>query len=316
MTKYAESPAWSDIDPIAQDDGPGHPLAAIAYTDAYSEAMSYLRAVMAKNEMSERVLALTEDIIGMNPAHYTVWLYRARVLFHLSLPLRTEIQWLNHTSLKHQKNYQIWHHRQTIIDRLNDSTGEQEFVTEMFALDSKNYHVWSYRQWLVKRFALWDEGELEACETLLKMDVRNNSAWNHRWFVVFGRDEGNAVLRDESVVQREAEYAKSQIRLAPQNQSPWNYLQGLARQASGSAAISHSSLKDFASEFASLDDPDNVRSSHALDMLADILAKEEGKSAEAATALDLLASKYDPIRENYWKYRKTLLPRGIVDAAG
>lgn len=73
MIKYAESLAWSDVDPIPQDDGPGQPLAAIAYTDAYSEAMSYLRAVMAKNEMSERVLELTEDIIGMNPAHYTVW---------------------------------------------------------------------------------------------------------------------------------------------------------------------------------------------------------------------------------------------------
>lgn len=75
----------------------------------------------------------------------------------------------------------------------------------MFALDSKNYHVWSYRQWLVKRFALWDEGEIEACEMLLKMDVRNNSAWNHRWFVVFGRDEGGAVLRNKTVVQREVE---------------------------------------------------------------------------------------------------------------
>lgn len=107
-------------------------------------------------------------------------------------------------------------------------------------------------------------------------------------------------------------YAKSQIRLAPQNQSPWNYLQGLARQATGPAAIPLSSLKEFASEFASLDDPDNVRSSHALDMLADILAKEEGKSAEAAKALDLLATKYDPIRENYWNYRKTLLPRHTV----
>lgn len=34
---------------------------------------------MAKNEMSERVLELTEDIIGMNPAHYTVWYVLARL---------------------------------------------------------------------------------------------------------------------------------------------------------------------------------------------------------------------------------------------
>jgi protein farnesyltransferase/geranylgeranyltransferase type-1 subunit alpha len=66
-------------------------------------------------------------------------------------------------------------------------------------------------------------------------------------------------------------------------------------------------LKDFASEFASLDDPDNVRSSHALDLLADIYAEEDGNSESAAKALDLLAMKYDPIRENYWKYKKSLL---------
>jgi protein farnesyltransferase/geranylgeranyltransferase type-1 subunit alpha len=70
---YADSEVWADIEPLPQDDGPGEPLAAITYTEEYSEAMSYLRAVMAKNELSERVLGLTENIIGMNPAHYTVW---------------------------------------------------------------------------------------------------------------------------------------------------------------------------------------------------------------------------------------------------
>jgi protein farnesyltransferase/geranylgeranyltransferase type-1 subunit alpha len=69
---YHDDPAWSDIEPIPQDDS-GHPLAAIAYTEEYSEAMGYLRALMAKNEYSERALGLTEHIIGMNPAHYTVW---------------------------------------------------------------------------------------------------------------------------------------------------------------------------------------------------------------------------------------------------
>jgi protein farnesyltransferase/geranylgeranyltransferase type-1 subunit alpha len=70
---YHDDEAWADIEPLPQDDGGLHPLAAIAYTDEYSEAMGYLRAVMAKNEFSERVLGLTEHIISMNPAHYTVW---------------------------------------------------------------------------------------------------------------------------------------------------------------------------------------------------------------------------------------------------
>ena len=70
---YHDDEAWADIDPLPQDDGGLHPLAAIAYSEEYSEAMGYLRAVMAKNEFSERVLGLTEHIISMNPAHYTVW---------------------------------------------------------------------------------------------------------------------------------------------------------------------------------------------------------------------------------------------------
>jgi protein farnesyltransferase/geranylgeranyltransferase type-1 subunit alpha len=70
---YNSDEAWADIEPLPQDDGGLHPLAAIAYSDEYSEAIGYLRAVMAKNEFSERVIGLTEHIISMNPAHYTVW---------------------------------------------------------------------------------------------------------------------------------------------------------------------------------------------------------------------------------------------------
>ena len=73
MKSYSEDPGWEDIIPIPQDDGGPNPLAAINYSDEYSEAMSYLRAVMANSEYSERILDLTEHIINMNPAHYTVW---------------------------------------------------------------------------------------------------------------------------------------------------------------------------------------------------------------------------------------------------
>ena len=70
---YASNPAFIGVTPIPQDDGP-HPLAQIAYSEHYAEAMSYLRALMlGEGEMSERALILTGDIIAMNPAHYTVW---------------------------------------------------------------------------------------------------------------------------------------------------------------------------------------------------------------------------------------------------
>jgi protein farnesyltransferase/geranylgeranyltransferase type-1 subunit alpha len=69
---YTTSSLWADVVPIPQDDGP-NPLVSITYKPEYSEAMDYLRAVMAAGEHSERVLDLTMDVICMNPAHYTVW---------------------------------------------------------------------------------------------------------------------------------------------------------------------------------------------------------------------------------------------------
>jgi len=37
------------------------------------DAMDYFRAVVKSEERSERVLALTKEIIDMVPGHYTVW---------------------------------------------------------------------------------------------------------------------------------------------------------------------------------------------------------------------------------------------------
>ncbi|KAG8624031.1 hypothetical protein KVT40_009007 [Elsinoe batatas] len=333
---YSSDPIWADISPIAQSDGGPNPLAAISYTEGYAEAMSYLRAVMAANEMSERALDLTEDIISLNPAHYTVWLYRAKILSSLDLDLNEEITWLNNIALRHQKNYQIWHHRQYLLDRIGNADGEIAFVNRMLAGDAKNYHVWSYRQWLVRRFGLWDvkarngraeikealqaqaeedgdgdedevpdlvtevaeeTNELEETALFVAADVRNNSAWNHRFFIVNGSEDGQGV-KDNDVYEREVAFAKEAIRKAPQNQSPWAYLKGAVERAKGKDGSKE--LVEFCGEFVDLDQC-TVRSSHALDLLAEIWGREK-KIAEASKAYELLRDKYDPIRRNYWEY--------------
>jgi protein farnesyltransferase/geranylgeranyltransferase type-1 subunit alpha len=304
MGNYSTDPDWADINPIPTDEGGPNPLAAIAYSEEYSETMSYLRAVMAANEFSPRVLKLTEDLIDMNPAHYTVWLYRARCLFTINADLREELKWLNETALEHQKNYQIWHHRQMIVDRLDDCQGEGKFVERMFEKDAKNYHVWCYRQWMVRRFGLWGEenGELDFVERCLEKDVRNNSAWNHRWFVVNGQEGSRGVL-DERVRETELEFAKKAIERAPQNECPWNYLKGVV----GKSGVGMGVLKEFTGRYAGLGMGEEVRSSYALELMAEIFADEENGKDQAVTALDMLAQKYDPIRKNYWEYRKEML---------
>lgn len=308
MGKYEDDPAWADVVPLPTDEGGSNPLAAIAYTEDYEETMSYLRAVMAANEFSQRALDLTEDLIDMNPAHYTVWLFRAQCLFATNADLKAELQWLNETALENQKNYQIWHHRNLIVDKLDSCEGEADFVAQMFEKDAKNYHVWSYRQWLVGRFGLWDEGELEFTEALIEKDVRNNSAWNHRWYVINGK-KGAAGVKDEAIRQREIDFAKAAITKAPQNECPWNYLRAVTKKG----GVGLSSLQDFVSRYASIEEPDAVQSSYALDLMADILAEDGTNKQVAGVALDMLASKYDPIRKNFWEYRKGLL--GLPSAA-
>ena len=74
----------------------------------------------------------------------------------------------------------------------------------MLEQDSKNYHVWSYRQWLVKRFDLFDKPEeLEWTADMIEADVRNNSAWNHRYYLVVGGRDGKP---GEDLAKREIEY--------------------------------------------------------------------------------------------------------------
>ncbi|KAK6529874.1 CAAX geranylgeranyltransferase alpha subunit [Arthrobotrys megalospora] len=307
---YATDPAWTDITPLPQDDGE-NPLAQIAYPPEYALAMSYLRGVMAVNDHSARVLDLTADIIGMNAAHYTVWGYRFKTLMALETSngfndgktdwsWRKELDWVQSIAKQYEKNYQIWHHRQLIIDHLNDPTGERDRTNEMFASDSKNYHVWTYRQWLVKRFNLFDAEELEAMDLLLDDDVRNNSAWNHRYFITLGRL--GAEDPAEGVIDREIKFAKEAISKAPQNPSPWNYLKAVLRKGN----INLASLKDFCERFAPVHPEGEISSSHALDILSEIY-DEAGDFVRAEQALVLLAAKYDPVRKNYWRYRKRLL---------
>lgn len=164
-------------------------------------------------------------------------------------------------------------------------------------------------------------------DQMITEDVRNNSAWSHRYFVIFGYKELAEIngkhggLRgkgfrmevvDLEVVDRELEYVKERIRWAPQNGSTWNYLKGVLNHASMPVA----ETKDFCAEFVGADfdfetgnDEDTgtkgVRSSHAIEVLIDIFAEEggEGGRQKVRDGLGALGRKWDPIRKNYWDYR-------------
>ncbi|KTW29919.1 bifunctional protein farnesyltransferase/protein geranylgeranyltransferase [Pneumocystis jirovecii RU7] len=286
------------LDPVFQDYDV-NTIAPIAYPADYSEAMAYLKAIMIKEEMSERAMKLTTYLINMNPAHYTVWAYRMKVLINLKKDIFQELLWIEKLSKLHPKSYQLWHYRQLLMDMYGDPSTELKFLAQVLEKDSKNYHAWSYRQWLIERFNLWDI-ELFYINSLLKQDIRNNSAWNHRFYIVFRNNQ----YVSNDILEKEIKYCKDAIAFSPQNPSPWLYLRGIFEKYD----LNISLLESFCLQYASLDPEENQRmSSEALEFLVDIYSLNKASIVDAKKAIQLLINKYDIIRKNYWEYRILLL---------
>ena len=65
------------------------------------------------------------------------------------------------------------------------------------------------------------DGEMEFIEDLIDTDIRNNSAWNQRYFVISETTGFTA-----QIIQREISYCRNAIDKVCNNESPWNYLKG------------------------------------------------------------------------------------------
>ncbi|CAH1758057.1 1190_t:CDS:10 [Entrophospora sp. SA101] len=217
---------WEDVEPIPQDDGP-NPLAPINYDPDYSRIMDYFRAISRKEEYSERALKY----------------YRQKILFALNSNLYDELEYVKNQILENPKNYQLWHHRHVIVEKLEDNSSEISFINEV--------------QWVIKSFNLWDE-ELLYLDTLLDNDIRNNSAWNQRYFVLFH----NPKEPSDDLISREINYAISKIKITPNNISPWNYVKGVIAKSNQEIDILESLCKE-------LIEKENI-SPHALGCLVNI----------------------------------------------
>lgn len=62
--------------------------------------------------------------------------------------------------------------------------------------------------------------ELEFVEHLISLDMRNNSAWNQRYFVINNSDP------DANMIDKELKYTFDKIKILSKNESAWNYLRG------------------------------------------------------------------------------------------
>ncbi|GAA99391.1 uncharacterized protein L969DRAFT_86625 [Mixia osmundae IAM 14324] len=335
FTPWHQREGFEDVVPVPQDDGP-NPMVPIAYPKEYSSAMDTFRYFVSTGEKSQRVLDVTQALVKMNTAHYTVWTYRGQTLLATGASIESELDMMDHHVKAHLKSYQVWQHRRNMVLALPAAIGhrrELPFCTRTLAIDSKNYHTWVYRHWVLSHFfgpdsacviaqaderddalrmekdvkfkdSVW-QGELDYAESLLNEDLRNNSAWNHRWFVVYGSDHSNRASHKnaESLQERELEYCKDKISIAPNNPSAWNYLRGVLRH-SKTALIA---LNAFVEPLTRLESP-SCR--YALEWQADSLAesKDQAQVKQAAEVYAALAEQHDPIRRSYWNHlsRKAL----------
>ncbi|EJC98263.1 farnesyltransferase [Fomitiporia mediterranea MF3/22] len=327
---YRDRQEWADITPISQHEPDENPIAPIFYSETYKDATDYFRGVVRAQEMSERVLTLTESIIRMNPAHYSAWQYRYGTLIAINAPLDDELELMDELAEKYLKNYQVWHHRRLLLQRgalTKTPAAELAFIARGLSHDAKNYHTWSYRQWVLAYFnqdKLWG-GELRYIENMLEDDVRNNSAWHHRFFVVFSSGVRKGEEDREEVVRRELTFTKDKIALAPNNASAWNYLRGVLEHSGTPFSLLTGFVLPYTVSVQSSDgredekilDLENPRPSPgadlpcpaAIEFLADIYEASGGE--EISKAIELwksLANDHDTIRKKYWEHRILEVP--------
>ena len=112
------------------------------------------------------------------------------------------------------------------------------FLDAIFESDSKNYHAWSHKIWLIERYEMWaDPKHMVFAEEMLDKDVRNNSVWSFRYFLVM-----RSTPFSKELVERECQYVLEK-RLPDdwRNEAAWAYMRGMLATTKEEAEQSMSS---------------------------------------------------------------------------
>ncbi|KAL4517688.1 hypothetical protein Ndes2526A_g02072 [Nannochloris sp. 'desiccata'] len=242
----SQRPEWQGITPLRQPE-PSTKVVAIRTDPDHADLLGTFWAALSSGERSQRVLDLSEEIIlNYNSAHFSVWAWRWECLLSL-LKLDTdegvtaELELMRRVATDNPKNYQLWNHRRKFaLHRGGGHAGdEMEFSAACLAFDQKNYHAWAHRQAILTAFgshvvSLWAE-ELAVTEKFLRQDLRNNSAWTQRFFILEKMPRGKVLLgTPQEVYDREVDFVIVKINLAPHNEAAWGYLRALLGSSSSS----------------------------------------------------------------------------------
>jgi protein farnesyltransferase/geranylgeranyltransferase type-1 subunit alpha len=174
------------------------------------------KALLQTDAPLEKELELMNTLMAQNLKSYQIWHHRRLLQGHLRKPFEelafitkslTPREMLEHSEEESEtesdKDAKVCDNPppSKVKDVKDKSSQPQKPV------DTKNYHTWAYRQWLLAEFnspELW-AGELDFIEMMLRHDVRNNSAWHHRFFVVWESGVREGETDREEVLRREIE---------------------------------------------------------------------------------------------------------------
>lgn len=142
-------------------------------------------------------------------------------------------------------------------------------------------------------------------DKLLNTDVRNNSAWNQRYFVI-----NNTTGFTEEVLDREIDYTLSRLRELLENESAWNYLRGLLLHDKQGLS-NNPKVRSFCEELYQ----SGNRSALLLASIVDICYEIVGPDANDPVynlerGLELcheLETKVDTVRGKYWAHMAEML---------
>ena len=187
---------------------------------------------------------------------------------------------------KSPKNYQAWEHRRFVAEHAG-LHNEIQYVDIILANDSKNYHAWSHRAWVAKKGG---EVTFEGVEWYIEDDVRNNSAWNHRWLLsgLLGR-------------QHELEFVKRILGSQMGNESLWNYVLALIKEN-----VEVDELRELARDVKQRH-PDCIGPRRIL-----VLTAGNDDMKEVVEDCEVLIA-VDPIRERYWAIQKRRALQALVE---
>ena len=181
--------------------------------------------------------------------------------------------------------------------------------------DNKNYHAWAHRQYFVSKYDAWGD-EFHFVDRMLDVDPQNNSAWNHRMFVL----QHGEILDTMELIQAEILVVQKYLGQSPYNESPWAYVWGL-RKITGVTLEMLRPMLQFARELLTSLVPGCPT---ALGFVADYLEATTrafhaiGESANSAATgkktIEVYSSlcEFDPVHMEYWSHRAARLSSVIL----